>query len=58
MRAALGETQEAVRALARDVAGDLAVATTEELPPAGDPDRAWRCLAATSLAALRGSRSR
>lgn len=53
MHAALGETQEALRELARDVAADLGAATIEQLPPAGDPDRAWAALSDSGLLSLR-----
>ena len=53
MHAALGQTQEALRGLAREVATDLAATTIEQLAPAGDPDRAWRALAESGLLSLR-----
>jgi alkylation response protein AidB-like acyl-CoA dehydrogenase len=53
VHAALGETQEALRELARDVAADVGAATVEELSPAGDPDRAWAALRDSGLLSLR-----
>ena len=53
MRAALDDTQLALRELAREVAADLAATTIERLPPAGDPDRAWRALSDSGLLTLR-----
>jgi alkylation response protein AidB-like acyl-CoA dehydrogenase len=53
MRAALGETQQALQALARDVAADLGATTIEELPPAGDAARAWAALRDSGLLSLR-----
>jgi alkylation response protein AidB-like acyl-CoA dehydrogenase len=53
VRAALGDTQEALLQLARSVATDLGVTTVEHLPPAGDADRAWQALADSGLLTLR-----
>jgi alkylation response protein AidB-like acyl-CoA dehydrogenase len=53
MRASLGDTQAALQDLARVVARDLGVTSTEQLPPQTDADRAWNALASSGLLDLR-----
>jgi alkylation response protein AidB-like acyl-CoA dehydrogenase len=53
VHAALGETQQALRGLAVEVAADLAARTTEELPPRDDAERAWGALRDSGLLSLR-----
>ena len=55
MRARLGDTQDALVALARSVAVDTGATSIADLPPAVDADRAWAALADSGLLTLRAS---